>query len=246
MPMLTTLRMRAPVWPRQRPLAHRLGEGDHAVEDGVHLGDDVDAADDERLARGLAQRDVQHRALLGRVDDVAAEHRRDALANAALARELDEQAHRLVGDAVLRVVEVQARGLDARAARRARGPAANSSRRWRCADLAVMRDEGAPRRALVDATAHAAWRSGQLRRLVAQAAEQARPTTSRTRRRLPSAAASRARRRRRRGARTRRSTASASPPSIAIGAPTWPWSANASRVLSGIVSMVSGAASAST
>ena len=42
------------------------------------------------------------------------------------------------------------------------------------------------------------------------------------------------------------STASASPPSIGIVAPTLPRSANARSVLSGIVSIVSGAANAST
>ena len=50
---------------------------------------------------------------------LAAEHRVDALAQPALVGELEQQAHRLVGDAVLRVVEVQARRLEAnRSARR--------------------------------------------------------------------------------------------------------------------------------
>ena len=51
MPMLTTLRMRLPVWPVQRAAAHALGEVGHAVEHGVHLGHDVHAVDDDALRR---------------------------------------------------------------------------------------------------------------------------------------------------------------------------------------------------
>ena len=36
MPMLTTLRMRLPVWPVHSPLPHPIGECGHAVEHGVH------------------------------------------------------------------------------------------------------------------------------------------------------------------------------------------------------------------
>ena len=65
--------------------AHLVGERGHAVEHRVHLGHDVVAVDDDRTApRGARKRDVQHRALLGRVDLLAAEHRVDALAQAAL------------------------------------------------------------------------------------------------------------------------------------------------------------------
>ena len=44
------------------------------------LLDDVGSADDQRLALGHAQRDVQHPAVLGDVDAVAAKHGVDAVA----------------------------------------------------------------------------------------------------------------------------------------------------------------------
>ena len=68
MPMLTTLRMRLPVWPFQSPLRTASAERRHAVEHLVHLGHDVDAVDDDARAPRRAQRDVQHGALLGDVD----------------------------------------------------------------------------------------------------------------------------------------------------------------------------------
>ena len=68
MPMLTTLRMRLPVWPRQRAAADLVGERGHPVEHRVHLGHDVDAVDHDPLASRRAQRDVQHGALLGHID----------------------------------------------------------------------------------------------------------------------------------------------------------------------------------
>ena len=77
----------------------------------MHLRHHVDAVDHERRATRHAQRDVQDRTVLGHVDVVAAEHRVDALAEARLDREVEQQPEGLVGDAVLRVVEVQPGGL---------------------------------------------------------------------------------------------------------------------------------------
>ncbi len=72
-------------------------------------GHDVLAVDDDRRVTRRAQRDVQHRAVLGDVDPVAAEHRVDARRAARTPRRAaTQQPHRLVGDAVLRVVEVDA------------------------------------------------------------------------------------------------------------------------------------------
>ena len=51
MPMLTTLRIRLPVWPFHSPRADALGEVGHPVEHLVDLGHDVLAVDDDRLAR---------------------------------------------------------------------------------------------------------------------------------------------------------------------------------------------------
>ena len=58
---------------------------------------------------------MQDGAVLGDVDLLAAEHRVDPPAQAGLLGELDEQPQRLVGDAVLRVVEVEPDRLDGHA-----------------------------------------------------------------------------------------------------------------------------------
>ena len=110
MPMLITLRMRlrGVAFPRAAP--HPVREVGHPVEHGVHLGHHVLAVDDDRRALRRAQRDVQDRAVLRHVDLLAAEHGVDPRAQAGLLGELDEQPQRLVGDAVLRVVEVDAGG----------------------------------------------------------------------------------------------------------------------------------------
>ena len=85
MPMLTTLRIGLPVWPVQAPLRTCSRERGHAVEHLVHLGPRV------RRARGRAQRDVEHGAVLGDVDVLAGEHRVDPLAQAALLGQAHEQ-----------------------------------------------------------------------------------------------------------------------------------------------------------
>ena len=75
MPMLTTFRIGRSG--RALPLAraHRVGERRHPVEHLVHLGDDVDAVDDERAPARHPQRDVEDGAVLGDVDPLAGEHR---------------------------------------------------------------------------------------------------------------------------------------------------------------------------
>ena len=80
MPMLTTLRIGWPVWPCHSPERTRSAERGHPVEHLVHLGDDVDAVDDQRRALRHPQRDVQDRPVLGDVDPLAGEHRLDPLA----------------------------------------------------------------------------------------------------------------------------------------------------------------------
>ena len=86
MPMLTTLRTRLPVWPVHAPRADPLGEVGHLVEHRVHLGHDVHAVDLDHRALGRPQRDVEHGAVLGDVDLLAAEHRVDAVAQAGALR----------------------------------------------------------------------------------------------------------------------------------------------------------------
>ncbi len=105
MPMLMTLRMRLPVWPFQVAAADPVGEVRHLVEHGVDLGHHVLAVDDDRCPSRRAQGHVQHGAVLGDVDLLAAEHGVDPRAQAGFLRQLQEQLEGFVGDAILRVVE---------------------------------------------------------------------------------------------------------------------------------------------
>ena len=115
MPMLTTLRMRLPVWPCQAPLRTRLAEVRHLVEHGVDLGHHVLAVDDDRGAARRAQGHVQDGAVFRDVDLVTPEHGVDARAQAGLLRQLQEELEGFVGDAILRVIQVEAHGLDRQA-----------------------------------------------------------------------------------------------------------------------------------
>ena len=89
------------------PVAKRA----HLVEHLVDAGDDVLAVHENRFVPGGAERDVEDGAVFGDVDLLAAEHRVDAFTQAAILGELEQEGERLVGDAVLRVIEVQARCL---------------------------------------------------------------------------------------------------------------------------------------
>jgi hypothetical protein len=101
--MLTTFLIALPVCP--------LAEGAHPVEHQVHLFYDIRPVDDQRALARHAERHVEHCAVLGDVDVLAAEHRFAALFDAALAGQLAEQHHRLVGDLVLREVEEEPGGV---------------------------------------------------------------------------------------------------------------------------------------
>ena len=105
--------------------AHALGEVGHLVQHRVHLRHDVPAVDVDVCIPGGAQRHVEHRAILGNIDLVAAEHRVDALAQAAVRREIQQQLQRFVGDAVLGVVQVEA----GRFSRQAFAPLGSSANR---------------------------------------------------------------------------------------------------------------------
>ena len=108
-PMLTTVVMRSPVAPSHS----RRAPGPRtppSVQDLVHLGDHVDTVDHELGVPGHPQRDVEHRSILGDVDVLAREHRVAALGDTRVRGESQQQRHRLVGDEVLGVVEVEIAG----------------------------------------------------------------------------------------------------------------------------------------
>ena len=81
--------------------AHAIGEVGHLVQHGMHFGHHVFAVDHDGCAFGRAQRHMQDGALFGDVDLFAAEHGVDARAQAAFVGQLQQQAQRLIGDAVL-------------------------------------------------------------------------------------------------------------------------------------------------
>ena len=108
MPILTTFVIVLPVWPRHSPERIRSRERRHAVEHLVHIRDDVAPVDDQRPVARHAQGDVQHRAVLGHVDALAGEHRVAPPGDAGLGGQLHQEVERFPGDAILRVVEVDA------------------------------------------------------------------------------------------------------------------------------------------
>ena len=98
---------------------------------------------------------MEHGAVLGDVDPVAAEHRGGPLGEPGFSSQLEQEPDRLVGDPVLRVVEVEAGafGGEALAARRVLG---EEVAEVEVADLGVVVLERLPGGALPE------WRRGGL------------------------------------------------------------------------------------
>src|SRR5206468_4641087 len=132
-----------------RPVAvsHAGREVRHAVEHRVYLRNHVLSVDDDRLATWRPERHVEDRAVFGDVDLLAAKHGVDALTQPDLLGEADEEAERLVGYAVLRVVEVQADTFD-RQAFAATRVVGEELAEVDVADPRVMLAEGLPGRAV--------------------------------------------------------------------------------------------------
>ena len=144
MPILTTLRMRLPVCPFQAPDRTRVAKSRHARQHRVHVGHDVTPVDlDHRVGR-RAQRRMQHGAILGDVDLVAAEHGVALGRQAALLRKLCQQRNGLWRDAVLRIVEHEPAALD-RETRGAAGILGEQRAQRHILDLCVVRGKRPPR-----------------------------------------------------------------------------------------------------
>ena len=88
MPMLTTLRMRLPVWPFHAPLRTRSAKSAILSSTAWTSGTTFSPSTTIDAPLRRAQRDVQHGAVLGDVDLLAAEHRVDPLAQAGLLGQL--------------------------------------------------------------------------------------------------------------------------------------------------------------
>ena len=86
MPMLTTLRMRLPVWPFHAPLRTRLQKSAILSSTACTWGTTFSPSTTMEARPRRAQGDVQDRAVFRDVDLVAAEHGVDAIAQAGIPR----------------------------------------------------------------------------------------------------------------------------------------------------------------
>jgi hypothetical protein len=78
----------------------------------VDLGHHILAVDDDRGAARRTQGHVQDRAVFRNVDLVTSEHGVDVRAQVDFLCQLQEEPERFVSDAVLRVIQAEAHGLD--------------------------------------------------------------------------------------------------------------------------------------
>ncbi len=109
----------------------------------MDLRHNVHAVHDDGLPFGGAQGGVQDGPLFRDVDLLAAEHGVDALPQAGLLRQLQKEPERLVGDAVLGIVEADADGLDGHALAALR-IIREELPQMQLADFSIMRLEGLP------------------------------------------------------------------------------------------------------
>jgi hypothetical protein len=94
-----------------RPAPDAVGEVGHLVEHGVHLGHHVLAVHDNGCPPRGAQGHVQDGTLLRDVDLLPPEHGVDPRAQAGFLGKLQEEREGFVGDAMLRVIQVEAHRL---------------------------------------------------------------------------------------------------------------------------------------
>ena len=94
---------------------HRIDEGEHSIALGGSHGAGILAVDEHLASRAIAQRGVQHRAILAAIDPLTAEHGGDRRVEFARRGEREESVERGWRYAVLREIEVQSRRLDAEA-----------------------------------------------------------------------------------------------------------------------------------
>ena len=149
MPMFTTLRMRLPVWPVKAPLRRRVAKSAIASSTLWTSGTTSAPSTSMRVPRGArsatcstARRSV---VLIFSPANIASRRCR----HAALFGKPQQQPQRLVGDAVLRVVEEEARTLGREALRPA-GIVGEQRAQMHVLDLRMMRRERLP-----------GWRGGQ-------------------------------------------------------------------------------------
>ena len=87
--------------------ADAVGEIPHSAQHGVHVAGDILAVHREPFPFGQAQRDMEDGPVLGGVDVIAGEHGVAAGLHPGGSGHAQQEPHRLVGDAVLGVIEHQ-------------------------------------------------------------------------------------------------------------------------------------------
>ena len=232
MPMLTMLRIGLPVWPFHSPERTRSAKAAIRSSTSWTSATTSTPSTTSEAPFGMRKRDVQHRAVLGHVDLLAGEHAVPVPLEPGLLGQLEQQAEGLVGDPVLRVVEVEPDRLRAQplAPGRVLG---EQLAQVPALDLRMVLGEGRVGRA-APAVVHVALGVSSLERNRSdvQATEAVcalmRSISSfhALDERLGPVALQPGRQRGRVDARggERASSASASPPSAGIGSPTSPWS----------------------
>ena len=123
--------------------AQARGERRHRVQHPVDIGHHIGAIDLDAGVARRAQRHMQNGAAFGGVDYLAGKHRVAPLRHAALVRQPQQQPQRLIRDAVLRVVEEQARPLG-REAFGAAGIVGEQRAQMHVLDLRMMRRQRLP------------------------------------------------------------------------------------------------------
>ena len=87
-----------------RIVSNRFAELLHAIEDLVNIGNDALAIDKDDCIATCSQSRMQHSAVFGDVDRLAAKHRFDRFFQSRLVRKVEEQAQDGIIDSILRVV----------------------------------------------------------------------------------------------------------------------------------------------
>ena len=92
--------------------ADAVGKLGHAVENGMHLWNNINAIDFDRRRAWSAEGGVEDGAVLGDVDFIAPEHGIDFATQTGGVREIDEASDCLAGDQVFRIIQEKPSGFE--------------------------------------------------------------------------------------------------------------------------------------
>src|SRR5277367_2920146 len=84
-----------------------VGKGRHLVENRVNLRNDIDTVHENLLRPRSAKRHVKNRTFFSDVDFLSAKHSVASLRHAPVGRQLQQQADRFLGNAILGIIQEQ-------------------------------------------------------------------------------------------------------------------------------------------